>query len=180
MIFSHERFAPVNLVRGDLPIHVEDLVFGANELLRLPMTVQAPFHVEGFGFPHERHFIDRPVALGAADSLGDVDAVIEENKIGNFIDAVPSEWSTGGQALANRCQQRSVCKQWEDRGHASAGIGNSSKCGFFNRSVTIAAVDAEFLCVVPMAERNRLVERSFRARGVWRPKNCIPRPSPQK
>lgn len=177
MIFCDERSALVDLIFGRLPIHIEDLVPGTNELVGLAMTIQAPFHVESFGFPHERHFIDRPVTNCATDSLGDVDAVIEENKIGNFIRAIPSERNAGCQALTNGSEQWSVCKQLGVTGHASAGIGNAGERGFFNRRVAVATVDSQLVRVMPMAEGNWLVKRCFRARGVGRPKDCIPCPA---
>src|SRR5439155_24093945 len=52
----------LRLVCGRLPRHVENFVALANELLRLPMAIQAPLHVESVRLPNQRHLVHRTVA----------------------------------------------------------------------------------------------------------------------
>lgn len=50
-------------------------------LLRGTVAIQAPLHREWLGAAHERHFTHVAMATKAANSLMDVDAVIEINVI---------------------------------------------------------------------------------------------------
>jgi hypothetical protein len=49
------------------------------------MTVEAPLHLQRFAAPFEGHLVDSAMAFDAADALGDVDAVIEVNEIGQLV-----------------------------------------------------------------------------------------------
>src|SRR4051794_32482123 len=75
-----ERLARVVRLVGGLPGHVEDLVARPDEVLRPAVAVQAPLHQERVLLEDEVHLVDPPVAGGAADPLGHVDAVVEEDE----------------------------------------------------------------------------------------------------
>src|SRR5688500_12115517 len=64
-----------------LPGHVEYFVARPQELLRLAMALQAPFHAQWRGLPRQRHLINAAVARHASHSLPDMDAVVELNEI---------------------------------------------------------------------------------------------------
>src|SRR5690349_5151524 len=65
------------LIGGRVVIHVEYLVSRPYMHLRIAVTIQAPGHRQRRRLPRERHAVYTPVALGAADSLVEVNAVIE-------------------------------------------------------------------------------------------------------
>ena len=48
------------------------------------MTIQAPPHAQRVFLVHQRHFVDRAVTHRESDSLVNVDAVIEIDKIRNL------------------------------------------------------------------------------------------------
>ena len=110
MIVGDQVAALAGLVCGSLPAHIENFVMRPDELLWVAVAFQAPFHVERAGFPRQRHFIDRAVARGAADALGDVNAMIKENEVGEFVDSVPTQRDVVSQTVTDRRQQRSACK----------------------------------------------------------------------
>src|SRR3954465_15000486 len=90
-VFGKERATSLCLALWFRPLHVEDLVFRSQVLLRRFMTIQAPAHIERVRFPGERHFIDSAVAGGATDALLHVNAVVEEHKIRHLIDPLPDQ-----------------------------------------------------------------------------------------
>src|SRR6185503_5999524 len=76
-VFLHESGAQF-LLRNRRPVaHGENIAARPDELLRRPMTGQAPLHLQRILLEHQRHFVDAAVARLAAHSLLDVDAVIE-------------------------------------------------------------------------------------------------------
>ena len=53
------------------------------------MAIETPLHVKRLRLASKRHLIDAAVAGRTTDSFRDMDAVIEENVIGQIVDAVP-------------------------------------------------------------------------------------------
>ena len=45
LVLLHEFLPVSDLIRGRLPIHVEDLLSRPNKLLRIAVTLQAPLHI---------------------------------------------------------------------------------------------------------------------------------------
>src|SRR2546425_301459 len=68
------------LIIGSLPIHVENLILGAENRLGIAMALQAPLHQQRIGLKHQRHLVDLTVARRAAYALIDMNAVIEIDK----------------------------------------------------------------------------------------------------
>jgi hypothetical protein len=106
MVGRHQGAALLDLVKGRLPANIENFVAWADEFFWLTMAVKAPFHVEGAGFPHQRHIGDGAVTGRAANTLGDVNAVIEKDEIGQFVDPIPTKRNIRGQALPDGSEQR--------------------------------------------------------------------------
>src|SRR5207253_2669853 len=75
--------AQLSLRNRRLPTHRENFLTRAEVIFRRTVAIQTPFHVKGFGFPHERHAIDPTVTGFAADSLVDMNTVVEINEIGD-------------------------------------------------------------------------------------------------
>jgi len=78
-----------DLVRGRLPIHVEDAFAGTNVILRLSMAIDTPLHLQRLRSPHQWHLIDLTVTRGATYALRHMNAVIEINKVRQFVNADP-------------------------------------------------------------------------------------------
>lgn len=106
VIAAHEGVSLGELVCGWLPRHVENLVFGADELGGVSVTIQTPFHVKRVLLPGERHLVHRPMAGFAADSFADVNAVIEEHKIRQVVNPIPVDAFVVGQTFPHGSEQR--------------------------------------------------------------------------
>jgi hypothetical protein len=83
--------AALELVGRGLPFQIEDLLPRAKVPVGLAMAVEAPLHEERGNLVGEGHLIDAPVAAGAADSLVDVDAVVEVDETGEIVDPLPAQ-----------------------------------------------------------------------------------------
>ena len=102
MVFSLEASPDLFLVTiGNIP-HSGDLIEGPQNPLRVAVAIQAPAHFQGVGLPHERHLIHATVAAFAADSLSDVNAVVEIHKIGQIVNPRPLNRFAGAETGAYR------------------------------------------------------------------------------
>jgi len=54
------------------------------------MTFEAPAHGQRRRLPHQRHAINRPMARGATDALGDMNRMVEIDVVGQLVDLVPA------------------------------------------------------------------------------------------
>src|SRR5262249_56634295 len=61
LVFLHEPLAEVGVVGRPLVGHVEDLVAGADVLVRMAVAVQAPPHLEAVFLERERHLVHAAV-----------------------------------------------------------------------------------------------------------------------
>ncbi len=145
--------------RGAVPIGVENLVFRTQVRCRIAVTRQAPTHVQRGRFPRHGHVADRPMAFRAAHALGDVNAVIEKDVIGQGINARPADRHVVCQALTVRREHGCVGPDLGMARHANRRRWHSGAGGFLDRSVTIAAIESETADVVLVAERNGLLWR---------------------
>src|SRR4029077_9029293 len=105
---------------------------------------------------HQGHLVDGAVTGVAADTLGDVNAVIEKNEVRELVDAGPLQRFAGTIAGPDRLKELSISPDLRVAIHACLGRRDSGEAGGLDRSVTVAAVDAEPGDVMLMAERNRL------------------------
>lgn len=109
-------------------------------------------------FLGERHLLHGTVTGGATNALLNVNAVVEKNEIGNFVDPIPFDWRVGGPALADRFQDGSIGPHLRMAGHAGFGGRNAGESGIFDADVAITAINSEAGYVMFMAEGNGLVE----------------------
>jgi hypothetical protein len=72
----------------------------------MPMTVDAPRHLQGLLLPDERHAIDLTMAGRASDALVHVDAVIEVREVRKVVHARPRDRTSASEARTNRFQER--------------------------------------------------------------------------
>ena len=64
----------------------------------IAMTVQTPLHGERRDARGQRHFVDRAMTGGAADTFGDVNAMVEINKVRQFVQSLPAQESRRAKA----------------------------------------------------------------------------------
>jgi len=142
--------------RGRLVAHVKDLIARAQILAGIAMAAQAPLHLQTLLLVHQGHLVDGAVAGVAADTLGDVNAVIEIDEVGELVDASPLQRFAGAVAGADGLEKLGVGPDLRVAVHARLGRRDAGEAGGLDRGVTVAAVDAESGDVVLMAEGNRL------------------------
>ena len=145
-----------------LVAHIEHLIARPQILLRRAMAFQAPLHLQRSIVVHQRHAVDRPVAGVAAHALVDVNAVIEINEIRQIVDPGPHQRLAAAETLAHRLQQRRSRPDLRVAVHAGFGRRNAGKAGSLDRSVAIAAIDAQARHVVLVAEGHRLRRAGLR------------------
>ena len=148
------------------PFHVEHLVAGPDEALRLAMTLDAPLHVERGDLICERHQINSPVTRRAADSLVYVNAVIEINEVGKVVNPGPFDRLARSPALTNRFEVRAVGPDLRVAVHASLRRRNTRVAELLDRCVAVAAINSVIADVVLVAELNGLLSRKISLRVV--------------
>lgn len=151
-----------------LVCHVEDFFLGTQELLRLAMAIEAPFHLQRVLFIHQRHLVHRAMAAETADALGNMNAVIEINKIGQIVNPVPLDGLAGAEAGPKRLQHISAGPHLRVAIHARLGRRDPGKTRFFNGSVAVAAVETQASDMVLVAEGDRLIGRNVLIRHIRR------------
>ena len=156
-VFGDELRPQAFLVGWRLVIHVKDLVARADVLGGIAVAIEAPLHIQGFGFPHQGHLIDLAVARLAANALVDVDAVIEIGEVGQVVDAIPLDGHVVAEAGAHGFEDGRFGPDLRVAGHAGFGRGNAGKGTLFDGGMAVAAVDAHAGDVVFVAKGNGLV-----------------------
>ena len=96
------------------------------------------------------------MARVAADALVDVDAVIEIDEVGKLVDARPLQGLAGPVTGADGLEQLGIRPYLRMAVHAGLGRRNAGETGSLDRSVTVAAIDAQTGDVVLVAEGNGL------------------------
>ncbi len=150
VVFAHQ------VIHWRFVAHIKNLLARANIFFRSTVAVEAKLHLQRSVLIRQRHLVDGPMAGVASHSLVDVDAVIEIHKVGQLIDASPFNRSAGAETLPHRLKISCVRP---DLGMAvDAGLGwrdpGETRC--LDRSMAVAAVDAEAGHVMLVTEGNRL------------------------
>ena len=104
-VFLDELRAFDCLIEVFRPIHLEDLVLWTDEILRIAMALETPFHLERVNLPGLRHQVDAAVASRTSDALGDMNAVIEINEIGQIVYSRPENGLSRAPALTHRLKK---------------------------------------------------------------------------
>ena len=152
-------------------LHREDLISRTNVGFRIAMAGNAPFHVERFGPPHQRHLVDAAVAFDAADSLRHVDAVIEVSEVGEIVNAGPGDRLAGAVTRADDFQLRAVGPDLRVAGHAGRRRRDTGEGARFHRGVAVATIDAKARDVMLVTELDRLRPHDADLRRVGRTKD---------
>ena len=106
------------------PCHIENFFARTHVFLGFPVTFQAPFHIEGVHFPHQRHLIDLPVTGLTSDAFVDVNAVIEIDKIGEVVNANPLYGITRAITFADGFEKGAFRPNLRMAGHAGFNRGD--------------------------------------------------------
>ena len=157
-VFGDELRAQAFLVGWVLVVHIKDLVSRADVLGGIAMAIEAPLHIQRFGFPHQGHLIYLTVARLAANALVDVDAVVEIGEVGQVVDAIPLDGYVVAETGAHGFEDGRFGPDLRVAGHAGFGRGNAGKSTFLDGGMAIAAVDAHAGDVVFVAEGNGLID----------------------
>jgi len=139
------------------PVHREDLFFGPDEFFRVAMTFEAPFHVERGNLISQRHEINASVTGRAADTLVDVNAVIEISEVGEIVHSGPLDRLSRPPTLADGFQVGAIGPDLRVAVHAGLGRGYACEAEFLNGRVTVAAIYAVIADMMFVAELNRLL-----------------------
>ena len=163
-----DKLAPERkLIRRVLVIDVEHLGPGPDVLSGIAVTVDTPIHVEVVHTESQRHLVHLPVTGGAANSLIDMDAVVEVDEIREIMHAGPLDRSARCPTLPEGFGERCIHPDLGMAGHASFGRGKAGIAGGFYAGVAVAAVDSVIFYVVLVAERDRLLRRHALIGHPW-------------
>jgi hypothetical protein len=156
VVFHHQPAAEFSLRNRRLPTHRKNFLTWAQVILRSTMAIQTPFHMKGSELPCQGHLIEPAMTRLASHSSVDMYAVIEINKIGRVVHAIPCKRPILTKAGSNRLEHGAVVPHLFVTVHAHFGGGNSCKRDLFHRDVAIPAINAQAGNVMLMTERNRL------------------------
>ncbi len=96
------------VIHWRLIAHIEDLLPRPQIFFRVPMAVQAKFHLQRRVLVDVGHLVDRTVAGIAPDALIDMDTVIEIHKVRHLVDARPLDRASTAEAFAHRSEIRRI------------------------------------------------------------------------
>ena len=154
VVFFDETITLRRLVVGRSPRHIEDSILRPDVSLRVAMALQTPAHRERLLLTHQRHILHRPVTGGAANAVGDMDAVIKENVVRQAVYALPMERHPGLQAFAHWRQHRGVSPYLRMAGHTDMGGWNPRKRGLLGADTAHSAIQPEVADMVRWAWLN--------------------------
>ncbi len=105
------------LIDWRLVAHNEDLILWTDILFWMVVTIQTPRHIKSICLPGERHLI-HPAMTGLTPySLGNMNAVIEENIVWQVVHAVPLDRLTSQETFSDRRQDGSLIPDLTMAGH---------------------------------------------------------------
>src|SRR6185437_1274779 len=140
-----------------LPIHVVDFAGWAQVLYWISMAVETPLHLQGVLLVHDGHLIHLPMTALAADAFIYVNFVMEVDEVWKIVHLGPYDGLARSPAMANRLQNVGVGPYLRVAVHAGAGGGNAGIARFFDRGMTVLALEAESFNMMFVAEWNRLI-----------------------
>ena len=132
IVLLHEFGAQLFLVARRNVAHGGDLTAGPQNPLRIAMTIEAPAHLQAIGLPHERHLVHAAVTAFAADSLIDMNTVVEIHKIRQIVHARPMEGIARAVTGADRFQRGAGVPDLRMAINASLGGRNIGEAGFLH------------------------------------------------
>lgn len=149
-----------------LPLHVVDLGLWPDELLRGPVTRNAPLHLERVLLKNGRHHVDLTVTRRTANALRYMDAVIEIRVFGKVMETFPFDWLVVAKAGSYRLKIRAVGPYLAMAIHTCLCRWHTGRSRRFDRLMAIAAIDAVVADMMFMAKLNRLLLFDITARQI--------------
>jgi len=150
-VFLHQSQAQRFLILGRLIVRVEHFRAGPKIILRRIVTIEAPPHIERLRAPGNVHLRDRTVTCGAADSLCDVNAVIEIDEVRHGIHACPGNRLGIAVAGADRLEYGRLGPYLRMAIHAGLRGRHARRGRYFDGRVAKPAIEPEFADVVLVA-----------------------------
>ena len=150
---------------------------GALRSISLPVTIQAPAHIQRLLLPGHRHLIPPPVTTRATNSLVHMNAMIKVNVIRQVIDSRPAKRSAILHAVPHRLQNRRILPNLRMTSHACVGGRHASEGRFLDGRVAIPAVNPQSRHMMLVAEGHRLCERFLFACPIIRTSKRINHPA---
>ena len=139
------------------PFHVKDFLFRPQVVLRMAMTIKAPFHLQRLRLRHDRHLIDAPVTSRATDTLVHMNRMIEISEVRQVMHAHPFQRSSRFVAVTDWFEIWTVGPNLFVAIHADGRRRHARRGGRLDRSVTVTAIDAVIADVMFMAELDWLL-----------------------
>src|SRR5262245_917479 len=150
------------------PIEIENLIFGAQEIFRVPMAFQAPSHAVRLGLIDHRHVIDRPVATETTDASIHVRRMIVINVIDRAMNPHPIDRLTCLPTGTYWLQLWVVLLHLGMAVHAQLRVGHVRVRSYFHEAVTIPAIHPQ-LGDVNIVRKRHWLDRLIPNLGVfWR------------
>jgi hypothetical protein len=136
--------------------------------LGVAVAVQAPFHDQRRRLTGDGHLVDSVMITRTADTLVDVNAVVEVDETRKVLNAPPANRLPGAIALADRGEHVAADPDLRMAVHACLGGRNASIAGYLDERMAIPAIDAEDTDMMLVTEWNGLDVGKSRAGTVSR------------
>lgn len=159
-VVLRNQTGPQNLLRsrGYFVGHIRHFLSRTYECFGMAMAIETPLHLQRVFLPREVHLIDSSMATRATNALGDVDTVVEINKVGKVVHLDPGNRLIRAEARTHGLQRRTIRPNLGMAVHTGFRWRNPCRTRYLHRGVTIAAIDAQLVSVVLVAKRNRLLD----------------------
>ncbi len=132
------------------------------------MAGEAPFHLQRVLLKNRRHIIDLAMTCRTADSLCNVDTVIEISKFGQIVNAFPFDRLIFTETGTHGFEVRAVGPYLAVAIHTRLRRRHPGRCGSFDSRMAISAIDTVIADVVFVAELDRLLLLQVPPRQVGR------------
>lgn len=173
VVFLYELSSEFALIRRGLIAHLKHLFFGTHVHAGITMAVKTPGHGEILRLPHERHPVYAAVTALTANPLVHVNTVIEIDKLRQVVNPDPRYRLSGSVAFSYGFQDGRHCPHLRMAVHANLSWRDIGKRTFFDRRVTVAAVDAETSDVMLVTEGDWLTPWNVLQGFVRRPNDKL-------
>jgi hypothetical protein len=150
------------------PIRLEDHGLRADKFFRVAMTLQTPRHPQRRMLRNHFHMVDGTMTGGASHSLRNVNTMIEVHKLRKMMHANPGNRLIRTKSVTQRRQHLRIRPHLRMAGHAGLRRRDSRVWRVFNAGVAKAAINAQLLHVVFVAEGNRLFRRNTNTAHIRR------------
>src|SRR5215471_21470854 len=139
MVLGNQAAPDLFLIAVRLVAHRRNELPRPYILFRMPVTVQAPLHAQRGCLPRQRHLVYAAVAGFATHPFGDMNTMVEIDKIREIVNSRPIQRFTRPEARPHWLEHRTRSPDLRMAIHARSGGGNICETRGFYRRVAIAA-----------------------------------------